>query len=201
VAVLDPTVSVSVELPPAVTEVGFRLPLAPEGRPETARLTFWAAPDVTAVLMVLVPEPPWATVTVEGFALIEKSFTTGGVTVRLTLVAWVADEPVPVIVRVYPPAGVLELVVTVRVELPPAGTDVGLKLALAPDGRPETERLTLWALPDVTAVLTVVLAEPPWVVEMLLGLALSEKSFTAITVRVTLVVWVAEEPVPVTVKE
>jgi hypothetical protein len=75
------------------------------------------------------------------------------------------------------PVGVLEPVVTVRVELPPAVTDVGLKLALAPDGRPETERLTLWALPDVTAVLMVVLAEPPWVAEMLPGLAAMEKSF------------------------
>jgi len=41
---------------------------------------------------------------------------------------------------------------TVRVELPPEVTDVGLKVPVAPDGRPLIDRLTGWALPDVVAV-------------------------------------------------
>src|SRR5436305_13287799 len=38
---------------------------------------------------------------------------------------------------------------------PPAVTDVGLNVAVAPEGRPLAERLTVWAEPEVTAVDTV----------------------------------------------
>jgi hypothetical protein len=43
-------------------------------------------------------------------------------------------------------------VVIVRVELPPAVTDVGLNVAVAPDGRPLAPRATVCAEPLVTAV-------------------------------------------------
>src|SRR6266550_1313533 len=45
-----------------------------------------AAPLVMAVEIVEVPEPPWAIETLVGFALIEKSFATGAVTVSVTVV-------------------------------------------------------------------------------------------------------------------
>jgi len=50
---------------------------------------------------------------------------------------------VPVIVNVYVPIGVLAAVETVSVVLPALSTDVGLKLPLAPVGRPATLKLTL----------------------------------------------------------
>ena len=44
-----------VELPPAVTALGLKLPVAPAGSPLRLRLTVWAEPLVTAVLIVVVP--------------------------------------------------------------------------------------------------------------------------------------------------
>ena len=49
----------------------------------------------------------------------------------------------PVIVRVYVPVGVVVAVETVSVELPEAETDGGLKLAVAPVGKPFTVRFTV----------------------------------------------------------
>jgi hypothetical protein len=75
------------------------------------------------------------------------------------------------------PVGVLDDVVTVIVEEAPAVTDAGLKDADAPLGRPEAESATVWALPEVTAVDTVALAELPGVTEAEVGLTEREKSF------------------------
>ena len=55
----------------------------------------------------------------------------------------------------------LKPVVTVSVELAPALTELGLKFAVAPDGRPDAERFTVWVLPEVIAVLMVLVAEFP----------------------------------------
>ena len=50
---------------------------------------------------MLGPEAPWTTVTLFGLALIEKSLGGGGdVTVKETVVEWVAEAPVPVTVTV-----------------------------------------------------------------------------------------------------
>ena len=81
----------SVELPPAVTEVGLNEADAPAGNPLADKLTLWALPLVTAVEIVLGPEAPWFTETLFGFALIEKSLITGAVTVKATEVVCVAD--------------------------------------------------------------------------------------------------------------
>ena len=61
----------------------------------------------------------------------------GEVTVSETLVEWVADAAVPVIVTGYVPGAVPEPTVNVRVEELPAVTDAGLKPAVTPLGRPE----------------------------------------------------------------
>lgn len=45
-------VSVSVELPPAVTLAGLNLPVTPDGNPETDRAILCATPNSTAVLIV-----------------------------------------------------------------------------------------------------------------------------------------------------
>ncbi len=68
----------------------------PAGAPLTARLTVPAEPEVTAVLMVEVPEVARSRTNGLGEALIEKS---DAGTVRLMLVACVLLAPLAVIVR------------------------------------------------------------------------------------------------------
>jgi hypothetical protein len=58
-------------------------------------------------------------------------------------------------------------------------TEVGLKLALAPDGNPVAARLTVRAGPVVADVLTVYVVLEPWTTVWLDGLALMEKSLRA----------------------
>ena len=43
-----------------------------------------AEPETTAVLIVLVPDVPWATETEDGLAPMEKSFVTGAVGAKTT---------------------------------------------------------------------------------------------------------------------
>src|SRR2546426_2753002 len=108
--------TVSVELPPAVTDVGLSAVVAPLGTPVTERLTVCALPEVTAVEIVLVPEAPCTRLNLVELAAIEKLL--GGLTVSVTEVACVAEVPVPVTVSVYVPAAAVP-VFTVSVELPP----------------------------------------------------------------------------------
>ncbi len=70
-------VRVRVELPPALTEAGLKPAVTPDGRPLAARLMLSALPETRAVLIVLVPDAPWATETEVGLALMEKLFVTG----------------------------------------------------------------------------------------------------------------------------
>src|SRR5262249_7896852 len=77
-AALAATVTVSVELPPVVTEVGLNAAVTPAGKPVTARLIVSGLPLTTAVEIVYAPELPAATVSDEGLAVIEKSFVGGG---------------------------------------------------------------------------------------------------------------------------
>jgi hypothetical protein len=95
-----PAFTPRVDEPPAVTELGLSDAVDPEGCPLRDRATVWADPEVTAVEIVLVPEPLWARLRLDGLAEIEKSLVTGAVTVREIVVECVALEPVPVMVRV-----------------------------------------------------------------------------------------------------
>ena len=65
-----------------------------------------------------------------------------GFTTSVTVVECTRLPLVPVMVSVYVPAGVLVLVVTDMLEEPEPVTEAGLKLALAPLGRPLTLKLT-----------------------------------------------------------
>jgi hypothetical protein len=69
----------------------------------------------------------------------------------------------------------------VRVDPPPAVTEVGLSEAEAPAGAPLTLRLTDSAAPLTTAVLIVTLPLPPCPTDTVVGVALIEKSFPAVT--------------------
>jgi hypothetical protein len=200
--VLEPTLTVIVDALPAVTEAGLKPTVVPVGWPLALRATVWAEPLVTAVLIVEVPLPPCAMPRLLGLALIEKSDGGGGaVTVRLTVVVWVALVPVPVTVIVYVPVAVVEPTLTVIDEELPAVTDAGLKLLVVPVGSPLELKLTGCAEPLVTAVPIVDVPLAPCCTLMLLGFALIEKSFGGgvVTVRLTVVVWVKLVPVPVTV--
>jgi hypothetical protein len=98
--VLLPTVRVRVELLPELIGFGLKAAVVPAGRPLALRVTLWATPLVMAVEMVEVALPPWGALTLLGLALIEKSDGGGALTVRLTVVVWVALAPVPVTVTV-----------------------------------------------------------------------------------------------------
>jgi len=195
------TVNVSVELPPAVTTLGLKDAVVPEGSPPAESVTLSAEPLVRAVEIVDVALPPCTADTLLGFAPIEKSLG-AAVTVSVTVVLWIALGAVPVTVTEYGPGVVAAPTLSVSVELPPAATDPGLKDADAPEGSPLAESVTVSADPLITAVEMVDVALPPWTADTLLGLALIEKLLgAAVTVSVTVVLCVALGAVPVTVTE
>src|SRR5664280_2884489 len=174
------------ELDPAVTVDGVKDTNAPVGSPLALKATDWAEPLVTAVLMVVVVAEPATTLAEVGEAETEKSLVAGAVTVRVKVVAWVA-----------------EAVVMDSDELDPAVTLLGVNVATAPVGSPLALRATDWAEPLVTTVLMVVVAAEPATTLAEVGEAETEKSLVAgaVTVRVKVVAWVADVPVPVTVTE
>jgi hypothetical protein len=71
------------------------------------------------------------------------------------------DGPVPLTVIVYVPARDRRETVKVRVDEPPDVTDVGDRLALTPEGRPDTASFTVCAAPDTVAVEMVVEIDEP----------------------------------------
>lgn len=75
VVAVPPTVNVSVELPlpGAAIEVGLKLAVTPEGRPETDNARAALNPPLTLVVMAELPDAPCARVTLDGEAFIVKS--------------------------------------------------------------------------------------------------------------------------------
>jgi hypothetical protein len=101
------------------------------------------------------------------------------------VVVRVTDVPVPVIVIVEVPVGVIGIVMIVSVEEVPAVIDAGVNVALTPGGSPDALSDTVCAEPDVTAVETVVTIELPLATEPEAGLTEMAKSSggTGLTVR------------------
>src|SRR6516225_5781239 len=96
------------------------------------------------------------TVREDGEAETEKFPVPDAFTTRVTVVEWVNPPPVPVIVSVYVPAGVLALVLTFIVLLPePPAIGFVPNVALAPVGNPLTLKFTLPLKPPVGATVTV----------------------------------------------
>jgi hypothetical protein len=89
--------TVSVAAAPALTAAGLRVAVSPPGDDVALRLIASAVPVTSAVLIVLVPELPWTTVRLLGFADIAKS-DGAAVTVTVTDVLCVALPSVPVTV-------------------------------------------------------------------------------------------------------
>ena len=173
---------VSVEPCPAVTDAGLNVAPAPAGNPVAERVTVRAVPDATCVPIAYVVLEPATTDRLAGVALMEKSSgVVVAVTVRLAAVECVVGGELywPVIVKANVPVAAVAVVDRVSVEFCPALIEVGLKLALAPDGNPVAERLTVRAVPAVTSVLTVYAVAEPWTTLWFGGLTLMEKSLRA----------------------
>jgi len=124
-------------------------------------------------------------------------------TVTVILTVWLNVPLVPVTVSVYVPVGVEAPTEIVRVDVaePPEGgvTEVGLKVLVVPVGRPEIERLTAELKPLKDVIVIVEVPEAPCVIVKDDGEADIVKSGAAVTVRLTLTVWVSVPLVPVTV--
>ena len=86
---------VRMELPPAVTDVGFSDAAMLAGTPESDRFTVPAAPALTAVAIVEVTVLRRAAVSAEGVADMEKSGTIGVPMVTDIVVLWVTDPSCP----------------------------------------------------------------------------------------------------------
>src|SRR5262249_10207693 len=153
------TFTVSVEEPPAVTEVGLSVVVGPAGETLADRVTVSGTPLVTAVLIVEVPLPPITRPSLRGRASIAESAVAGCVTgtVRLVVtgVLGVARPWVPVRVSVWVLVARVEPTLTVGAEGPPAVTGVGFNVAVGPAGETLAVRFTAPAVPLVTAVLIV----------------------------------------------
>ena len=131
---------VSVDVPELfATEVGTKAHVGAGVPPPVtvqARVTVPLKPAVEPIVIVEVADAPAAIVAVESApAEIVKSGVTGALTVRLTDVVWVNDPEVPVTVMFDVAIGVAAVVVMVRVEVPVV-TEAGLKLQVAPAGKP-----------------------------------------------------------------
>jgi hypothetical protein len=91
----------------------------------------------TKLMLIAFPEPPLA-----------------DVTLRIAEVVLVSELPVPLIVKVELPVGVVLAVVIVSVELPPTLTEVGVNVPVALAGRPLTVKLIVPVKPFTALVLT-----------------------------------------------
>lgn len=85
------------------------------------------------------------------------------VTVREITAVWVMPPPVAVTVTLNVPVVAVPPTVNVKVELPLPGAaiEVGLKPAVTPDGRPETDNASAALNPPVTLVVMVELPDAP----------------------------------------
>src|SRR5947207_33587 len=178
-------------------DVGVTEPPAPLGVPDTARLIVPPVPT-TVVEMVLEALVPCTRLRLLGLAEIVK-FGLGAVTVSCTVVGWVTDPSVPVTVKIGR-ASCRVRALMFRVALPPALMDVGVTEALAPLGVPDTARLIV---PPVPTSVVEMLLEPIVLCTRLrlLGLAEIVKfGLGAVTVSCTVVGWVTDPSVPVTVR-
>jgi len=97
---LLPTVTVRVEVPEPVTEVGLKLALTRDPNPLTLRLTVPANPFTLAMVTVYWPDVLRGTVSVAGDGKIVKSGVGAGFTASVTVVECTRLPLVPVMVRV-----------------------------------------------------------------------------------------------------
>ncbi len=128
-------VTVRVELPdPPSTGLGFRVAVAPTGRPLQLRFTLPVKPATAAIATPNRAVVPCLALSEVGLPEIEKS----GLLTANVAEAWCESAPfVPVTVKVKVPGVVAPVVVMVSTEAPePPGMGLGLNVAAAPAGSP-----------------------------------------------------------------
>src|SRR5262249_1051792 len=152
--------------------IGLSVAVVPAGMPLTVRATVCAGPDSTAVLIVDVPPAPCCTVRLVGLALIAKSGFAS--TTNDTATGGGAGVPAAGTVSGYVPGAVAAPAVNVKVELLPAAMLGGLKLAVAPAGRPVMVSAIVCALPTVTLVSINVVPLAPGCTLTVVGVAVIE---------------------------
>ncbi len=157
VAVPVVVLSVRVDVPAPVMDVGLKVAVTPDGSPLADKAIAELKPPVTVLVIVEVTELPLTTLTEEGEALRVKLPVTGAVTVRLTVAVCVSPPPVPVTVMVYVPVAVVEATAMVMVEVPEPGAamGVGLKLTVTPVGWPLAVKAMAELKPPEAAVVIV----------------------------------------------
>ena len=160
-----------------VTEIGFTVHVVFAGQPETVNETELLNPNLEVTVIVEFPEPPCVSVNDVGLADSEKSGG-GGFIVSETVVEW--PLPLPLIVRVEVPVGVLAFVVTVNTEPaePFAGgvKEAGLRAQVALAGQPDTVSATELLNPAMEVTVIVEFPELPCVSVNDVGFADIEKS-------------------------
>jgi len=173
-------VSFSVAVPPAATAAGEKAAVTPAGRPETARVTLPVKAPFAATLTVVVAELPTARATDAGLA---PSVKPVAVTLRPIGSVPVSPSPLPVRVKLEEPTLAQFAAVTVNVELPPAATAAGEKVAVTPVGRPETARFTRPAKLPIAETVTTVFADAPLASPIDVGVALRVKPGGVVTFK------------------
>lgn len=196
VAVLD-AVNVTVLVP--VVEAGLKLAVTPLGKPLAASATVPVKPLDGLTVIVLLAVPPWATETLVGFAASVKVGVVP-VTVKAMVALWVRFPLVPTIEILVVPDGVFDCPLKLMLMVPLPLTELGLKLALTPEGRFVADTDTVPVKPNNAATVTEAVGLDPGVsVTEAGGLAVIEKSGRPTMVRVSSVDCVIEPLVPVTV--
>ena len=169
---------VSVEPLPAATGLGLNVALVFPGSPEVTPNVTELPPPIAVVFTVSEPLDLRLTVSVPVLVEIEKS--AAGLTVRETVVAWVPLLPVPLMVSVTVPVGVLAVVAMFRVALTVlfAGgvTEAGLMAQVVLAGHPDTESPTAALKPFSECTVIVELPGFPGITVIEVGFAESEKS-------------------------
>ena len=157
-------VMVDVPEPGAAMELGLNVTVWPLPCPEADKVIAELNPPEMLVAIVEVPEPPLATVSDLGDALMVK-FGETPVTVRETVVVCVMLPEVPVTVMRYVPVAVEEATVMVIVEVPAPVMEVGLKPTVTPEGWPVADNVMAELNPPVTVLVIVELPKLPCATE------------------------------------
>jgi hypothetical protein len=187
--VIDPggasagSVTVSAESKLGVPDVVVKTPLAPEGNPDTDKVTCELKPFRPTTLIWYMVVSLWSDVWDRGFTSILKSGDCP--IVSMNVVGCDVVPAVPVIVNGYCPGATDGVVVMESIDLNLGVPEAGLSDAETPSGAPETVKVTLLDVPDNRATVTVEDVPAPSVMVCCAGETDMEKSkcCTAFTAR------------------
>jgi hypothetical protein len=134
------SVTVSAEAKSGVPDATVKTPFAPEGNPDTDKVTWELKPFKPTTLTWYVVVPPWVDVWDGGFTSILKSSDCP--TVSMNAAVCDVVPALPVIVKVYCPEAADAVVVMESIELNFGVPDFGFSDATTPFGAPVTFKAT-----------------------------------------------------------